>query len=212
MLQDNTPFVPRDRYIFSVEPKFRPRGRARKRHFLSAIKGSERPWLKGAWKGLVLRTTVLHILELDTVNVGLTMAHCYSDLSRLPTKVEQGGCEGMFEPPATGRQRVRGSGDQRMGAKWCNIFNGGCLGWSTARCIVSVRHPVHCILPRFSTLFSHLLSFIPPYPFIPSHVAYVNVMLRESTPEKSRVTNVYDDSAWNTQNAHRGYFHVQHLY
>lgn len=51
----------------------------------------------------------LHISELDTVNVGLTMAHCYSDLSRLPAKVEQGGCEGGLEPPATGIQRVRGS-------------------------------------------------------------------------------------------------------
>lgn len=51
----------------------------------------------------------LHISELDIVNVGLTMAHCYSDLSRLPAKVEQGGCEGGLEPPATGIQRVRGS-------------------------------------------------------------------------------------------------------
>lgn len=33
----------------------------------------------------------LHISGLDAVNVDLTMAHCYSDLSRLPAKVEKDG-------------------------------------------------------------------------------------------------------------------------
>jgi len=47
----------------------------------------------------------LHISELDAVNVGLTMAHCYSDLSRLSAgRAGRGG--GGLEPPARGRGRM----------------------------------------------------------------------------------------------------------
>lgn len=105
------------------------------------------------------------------------MAHCYSDLSRLPAKVEQGGygwggegagLKGMGwvtgHGNIEGRQRERErEKTRRMAtrARWRNIFNGGCLGWSTARRIVSVRRPVYIVSPSFfPTLFSHLPSSV----------------------------------------------------
>ena len=58
--------------------------------------------------------------------------------------------------------------------RWRNIFNGGCLGWSTTRCIVSARHPprahssralLHPQPPVFQPLF---LTVSPGETFAPS--------------------------------------------
>jgi len=63
------------------------------------------------------------------VNVDLTMAHCYSNLSRLPAKVEQDSCAGE-NAQGKGCAVGRGNRARRTAtrARWRNIFNGGCLG------------------------------------------------------------------------------------
>lgn len=120
------------------------------------------------------------------MNVGLTMAHCYSDLSRLPAKVEQGGCGGVFVPPATGIQRVRGSGDRRMATRGQNgvIFLMEGVSGDLRRVALFLRDTPCIVCPScFSTLFSHLLSSMPP-----SHVAHKSTRERlRKIPEKSPV-------------------------
>lgn len=80
------------------------------------------------------------------------MAHCYSNLSRLPAKVEQGsgerGGQG-FEPPAAGNTesaaRARRGRHYARGQDGVIFLMEGVSGDLRRACIVSPRRPVYCI-------------------------------------------------------------------